>query len=247
MSGMFGKSLRGCSVILFFACLATTAHAQCRRGTSGFDEIGVVSNNPFLAERVTTSTTLAADGTKHVTTYLEFVARDSSGRVRIERVLQPLSPDPTEAEVAAVQRQIIICDAAAGTHTQIDTRNRTVKIIENSDPAPANLARHSWSAPFFPTPITKLPPNIQFEDLGWKTLEGVEAHGGRFTTPVRVDERWSSDDLAADILQVHSDPGKASETRIALTRVRRTEPESSLFAIPAGYSVSKVSTGVNRQ
>jgi hypothetical protein len=247
MSDMFGKSLRGCSAVVLFACLATSVHAQCSHRTIGFSEIGVVSNNPFLAERVTTSVTLAADGTKRVTTLMEYVARDSSGRVRVESLLQPLSPNATETEIAAIRRQIIICDAAAGTHTQIDTLFKTVKIIEDSDPAPANPARHSWSAPFFPTPASKLPSNIQFEDLGWKTIEGVEAHGGRFTTPVRVDERWSSDDLAADVLQVHSDPRKGSETRIALTRVRRTEPEPSLFAIPAGYSVSKVAAGVNRQ
>jgi len=196
---------------------------------------------------VTTSVTLAADGSKRVYTFMEYVARDSSGRVRIERLLQPLSPNATETEIAAIRRQIIICDAAAGTSIQMDTLFQTAKIIEDSDPTPANPVRHSWSAPFFPTPTTKLPPDTQFEDLGWKTMEGVEAHGGRFTTPVRVDERWSSDDLAAHVLEVHSDPGKGSETRIALTRVRRTEPEPSLFAIPAGYSVSKVAAGVNRQ
>lgn len=246
-SDMFGKSLKGCSVVLFFACVATSAHAQCSHRTIGINEIGIVSNNPFLAERVTTSVTLAADGTKHVTTYMEYVARDSSGRVRIERLSQPLSPTATEAEIAAIRRQIIICDAAAGVYTVIDTLFQTAKITEDPDPAPENMARHSWSAPFFPTPTRKLPPNIQFEDLGWKMIEGVEAHGGRLTTPVRVDERWSSDDLAADILQVHSDPGKGSETRIALTRVRRTEPDPLLFMIPNGYSVSKVAAGVNRE
>lgn len=247
MSDMFGKSLKGCWVVVFFACLATSAHAQCSHRTIGTSGIGIVSNNPFLAERVTTSVTLAADRTKRVNTFMEYVARDSSGRVRIERLLQPLSPNATETEIAAIRRQIIICDAAAGTSIQLDSLFQTAKITEDSDPAPTNPARHPYGSAYFPPPNAKMPPNSQFEDLGWKTIEGVEAHGGRLTTPVRVDERWSSEDLAADLLEVHSDPGKGSETRIALTRVRRTEPDPSLFLIPKGYSVSKVAAGVNRQ
>jgi hypothetical protein len=188
MSDLSGKSLKGCSVVLLFACLATTVHAQCSHRTTGINGIGIVSNNPLLAERVTTSVTLAADGTKQEATHLEYVARDSSGRVRIERLLQSLSPTATEAEIAAVRRLIIICDAAAGTQTQLDTLFQTAKIIEDSDPGPANPARFPYGSAYFPPPNAKMPPNSQFEDLGWKMMEGVEAHGGRFTTPVRIDE-----------------------------------------------------------
>jgi hypothetical protein len=116
---------------------------------------------------------------------------------------------------------------------------KTAEITEDPSSEPTNLARHAYSTPFFPTAAAKMPPDSRFEDLGYKNIEGVETHGGRFTTAVRVDERWSSDDLAADVLVVYTDPKTGIETRIALIHITRAEPDPSLFAIPEGFSATR--------
>jgi hypothetical protein len=75
-------------------------------------------------------------------------------------------------------------------------------------------------------------------------IEGVQAHGARHTevegddahAPVRIDERWLSDDLAATVLEVHTIPKLGSETRTVLTHLNRTEPDPSLFEVPPGYT-----------
>jgi hypothetical protein len=103
---------RCCAVIVFVWLVVSTAHAQGAGGSVAFSNIGTEEGKPFLAERVTTSMAIAADGSAPtVWTSKEYVARDSSGRVRIERLMQPVNPAATEAEIAAIRRVITISDA----------------------------------------------------------------------------------------------------------------------------------------
>jgi hypothetical protein len=237
-----------CIVIGLISIGAICLYGQSLRGTTAFSEIATVAGNPFTAERDTIQVGTDDRGKKtERTTIVEYVARDGSGRVRIDRPLQPLSPTATGDEIAASPHVIIIFDRAGGSQTQINTLNKTVAITEDPRPAPANQAHSAFSAPFLPKPGFKMPPNIEFEDLGQKTIEGVAVHGGRTTQlepgdppfPLRVDERWSSDDLAAVVLEEHLIWKTQVSTRIVLTHIRRVEPDPSLFVIPEGYSVTK--------
>lgn len=88
--------------------------------------------------------------------------------------------------------------------------------------------------------------NVNKEDLGTQIIEGVQATGTRvtFTIPAGqignerpieiVDERWFSKDLQAFVLTKHSDP-RSGETVYRLTDINRTEPDPSLFLVPADY------------
>jgi hypothetical protein len=214
-----------------------------------------MAGNPFVADRLTTSVETLADGTKRTHVNREFLARDSSGRIRIERIMSVLPVDATEEEIRAAERSVIICDSNAGTSIHIMSTVHTAEITEDPTPAPFPDVHHVWGSWYFPNAKTKpLPANLQFEDLGYQRIEGVLAHVGRWTTlgdpqgsggtiPIKVDERWSSEDLAAEVLEVHSDPTKGSETRIALNNLRRVEPDPSLFDIPEGYTIKKVPPG----
>jgi hypothetical protein len=94
--------------------------------------------------------------------------------------------------------------------------------------------------------------NVNKEDLGTQVIEGVTATGTRhtFTIPAEqignerpieiVDERWFSKDLQAFVMTRHSDP-RSGETVYRLTNISRTEPDHSLFEVPADY-VMKEST-----
>jgi len=92
--------------------------------------------------------------------------------------------------------------------------------------------------------------NTNKEDLGTQTIEGVSATGTRitFTIPAGqignerpieiVDERWYSKDLQAFVMTRHTDP-RSGETVYRLTDINRSEPDHSLFQVPADYEVKE--------
>jgi hypothetical protein len=88
------------------------------------------------------------------------------------------------------------------------------------------------------------------EDLGAQTIEGVNATGTRTTITIPagqigneraieiIDERWFSADLQTMVMTRHSDP-RSGETVYRLTNIARTEPDHSLFEVPADYTVNE--------
>jgi hypothetical protein len=68
---------------------------------------------------------------------------------------------------------------------------------------------------------------------------GTESDGDWNGKPVRITETWASDDLAATILEILSDPRKQTEAIVTLTKtnIKREEPAHSLFEIPPGYKI----------
>jgi hypothetical protein len=88
------------------------------------------------------------------------------------------------------------------------------------------------------------------EQLDKRTIEGVEAEGTRTTVTIPagevgneqpiviVSERWYSADLQTVILTRHSDP-RFGENTYRLSNISRSEPDSSLFQVPADYTVKE--------
>ncbi len=93
--------------------------------------------------------------------------------------------------------------------------------------------------------------NMQREDLGVESLNGVLATHTRNTLTIPqgqignnrdihvVNERWYSDDLQMLVKTVNSDP-RFGENTYEFTNISRDEPDSSLFQIPADYTVMEV-------
>jgi hypothetical protein len=91
---------------------------------------------------------------------------------------------------------------------------------------------------------------VNQEQLGTQTIEGVAAEGTRvtFTIPagkigndrpiVTVNERWYSPELQTVVLTKNSDP-RMGETTYRLTNIDRSEPDPSLFQVPADYTVDE--------
>ena len=85
-------------------------------------------------------------------------------------------------------------------------------------------------------------------DLGTQSVEGVSAVGTRTTFTIRagqigneraieiVDERWFSPDLQTTVMTRHTDP-RSGEVVYRLTNINRTEPDHSLFEMPADYTL----------
>jgi len=99
--------------------------------------------------------------------------------------------------------------------------------------------------------------NVNKEDLGTQTIEGVAATGTRmtFTIPAGqignegpiniVDERWFSKDLQTIVMTRHSDP-RSGETVYRLTNINRSEPDHSLFEVPSDYQIKEPSAPLMR-
>ena len=91
-------------------------------------------------------------------------------------------------------------------------------------------------------------PNTRKEDLAPQTIEGVPATGSRTTTVIPagqignaqeirvVSEQWFSDDLQVLVLTRHADP-RSGENIYRLRNIVRAEPDPSLFAPPADYTI----------
>lgn len=91
-------------------------------------------------------------------------------------------------------------------------------------------------------------PNTRQEDLAPQAIEGVMATGSRTTTVIPagqignaqeirvVSEQWFSDDLQVLVMTRHADP-RSGENLYRLRNIVRAEPDPSLFAPPADYTI----------
>ena len=86
------------------------------------------------------------------------------------------------------------------------------------------------------------------EPLGMRSFDGVEAEGTRTVTTIPagsignerdieiVYERWYSKDLQLIVYSKHTDP-RFGEQIYRLENINRSEPDRSLFTLPADYKV----------
>jgi hypothetical protein len=89
---------------------------------------------------------------------------------------------------------------------------------------------------------------VDTEDLGSQTMEGVPVKGVRMTHTIPagqigndgpitiVTEVWTSPDLKTVVYSKRSDPRMGEQT-FRLTNIVRTEPSPSLFTVPADFKI----------
>ena len=89
---------------------------------------------------------------------------------------------------------------------------------------------------------------VNTEDLGSQTMEGVMVTGTRTTKTIPagrignekpiniVIEVWTSPDLKTVVMSKRSDP-RTGEQTFRLTNIVRAEPDASLFTVPADFKV----------
>jgi len=248
-----------CASILAFLFSMPVASAQCTRATNGFMNVGVVPNNPFRAELVTNnegSLPFLASGS--LLQKPQLIARDSQGRVRIERVAGKYKMDSGPDQGQELDQHLIyVCDPVSQTLTQIDTLNRTARIT--------HFGHSIKLLPPTTTPATQSSicatkdrlvsiANSKSEDLGNQTILGLQAHGTRLIlTPsiappeghsvtTTIQDQWCSDDLDAIVLTSHSfvrDNKTFHKSETSLSKLERTEPDATLFQIPPDFTISE--------
>lgn len=231
---------------------AATSKAQCA-GMTGFMNIGTVEQNPFEAERKVTHPDSQTAFTRHFDLPAEKIARDSQGRVRIERVAGKYKMDTgPEAGMEVEQHLIMICDPANQTLTQIDSVHKTATILRRLEVIARPKASNLQAIPLC-AGVKRVLQGIssEIEDLGHRNVDGVDAQGWRVTrklaivsegqkpTGTFVEEEWCSDELAAVVLKDQHSGNSALKTVTTLLSVRRGEPDPGLFQIPPDYTVSE--------
>jgi hypothetical protein len=185
-----------------------------------------IAGAPFSATVVIKSEQPLADGSVATQVTQTIIARDSQGRIRNERHM--LMPEGTQGMPPLIS--VHVFDPAT-------------RISYFFNPA-TMLARKQLVPP--PRLDNATPGSTQ--DLGYTTLNGMQAKGTRTTRtvpgqvsgtgkPVTVtDEAWYSEDLHMNLMEEHTDVRGGKQT-VAILSIQRNEPAPSLFEVPAGYKV----------
>jgi hypothetical protein len=229
-------------------------------------ETRVTRGAPYSADAVSEFVQVLSDGNRIVRKTTTRLVRDSEGRTRRETIgangavenvviTDPVSGnnfvlDPANRSAMRGNGAFAVMAGARGgrgsantaiTVTQAGGATWTAtardSAVEVTDPAKIVAARGGRGE-----------GQTSREDLGEQTIEGVTATGSRTTTTIAagavgneqpimiVSEQWYSSELQMLILTKHNDP-RVGETIYRVTNIARSEPDQSLFQMPADYTV----------
>jgi hypothetical protein len=196
--------------------------------TVGVPNGKVVIGRPFSATEVRRTTQMLVDGTRIDASEADKYYRDHEGRIRIERK----------------DGSVMIQDPAQGAPDQIGANGAVLHSLpaRYDGGPPPTVTEHGGIAQLAP------PADVHEEDLGYQSINGLNARGSRTTTiipagqigndrPIEiVSEQWYSDDLQMNIKTVNSDP-RQGETTWQLTDIHQGPQNATLFQHPHPHSV----------
>jgi hypothetical protein len=194
-----------------------------------------VANAPFSATVKILSHQPLPDGTEHVVTSVDHVARTSSGVIYNERrALVPVGFKDEPRLLGA-----LIYDPNDRLSISLEPMSRLARERTLDHPPVAT------PGPTAPGP--KIPGTVE-TDLGTQDMNGVELRGLRRerTIPANLsgtgkpititDDYWYSPALSVYLIIRHDDP-RTGEQMVAVTDIDRHEPNGALFVVPEGYKV----------
>jgi hypothetical protein len=169
------------------------------------------------------------------------VARDRA--ILKERLEKQKAANGAEAGVS-VANEVVIKERASVNSSSVAMRGvatgAAIGALRAGFPMSMGNGMMSWSGD----------AEVNQEQLGTQTIEGVAAEGTRVTFTiaagkignerpiVTVNEQWYSQELQTIVLSKNSDP-RMGETTYRLTNIDRSEPDPSLFQVPADYTVEE--------
>jgi hypothetical protein len=222
-------------------------------GFEGMHSGKVVTGAPFSAVATSESVQTLADGS-HITRKTQTnLFRDGQGRFRKETTVQGFGPLAASGQPRTF---IILHDAVAGSAFVLEPDKKIARQLSNprahdhGDGAAKGNLRYKLYKKFGDTDS-----NVQTEDLGKQTMNGINVQGTRRTRTIPagqignekaltvVFERWYSPDLQMVVMSKHTDP-RFGQTTYNLTNIQQKEPDASLFAVPADYTVKQGDPGL---
>jgi hypothetical protein len=236
---------------------------------------GPIVDAPYSATITNESVQTLADGNRIVQTSTGSTARDSQGRTRHDTVLPAIGNlsaanaphlvfirDPvsqtsyTLNPMEKTAQKMPALPPVPGGATGVAGATVAMRVegsgapLQFPDAMPAIVAAPGPVAFFEKHPDTERQEQVQVdtEDLGSQTMEGVLVKGVRMTHTIPagqigndlpitiVTEVWTSPDLKTVVYSKRSDPRMGEQT-FRLTNIVRTEPSAALFSVPADFKI----------
>jgi hypothetical protein len=202
-----------------------------------------VKGMPYSIQMISEHSQTLASGT-HITQQprTEQRYRDSEGRTRTERSVFA----PRIFPAVEIPTIIEIHDPVAGYSYVLDTQNHVAHRSRLTVRTPPTGVRRA--IPPAATTSTRDGITTTREPLGTQVLEGVNVVGSRTTTVIDTGaqgndapitttmESWFSERLGQAVLTRLSDP-RNGESTTRLTNISLSEPDPTLFQIPADYQM----------
>lgn len=247
----FLRSLTALTVLLLATSAALPAQTMGSSNSAQVAPIGspVASHVPWTLTRTTTIVQTLANGTTITRTFTVKEARDSEGRTYSE-TQQTLHVRADGQPVDLVTYNVF--DPVARTRINWENRTKIANVTHMPDPKTIED----------PTQYTQVPdvdaarqpqaarPSRQVtrEDLGLRTIAGIEAKGTRTTSIIPTGEvgndqpltiareTWISTQYDVPLLTITNDPRMGKRTD-EVTEFQPGGPDPALFQIPEGYAV----------
>lgn len=240
-------------IVAASCCVSPHAQSQDEAGVSNRGMAWVVTGLPCTAEYLSTNTQTLSDGTHITSTQRSRAMRDSQGRVRTE-----IYPRSTAHRTTDEPDFAYILDPVAHHKVELSSRKKTALVTEEripvlrpSSPLPVeSQSPHPGSSQ--PSVPESSHPESTKEAIPGKTFNGLETAGTRTTLTFPVG--WEGNDqpirTTADVYisrSLHILVFSQSESVLSgngvteIMRLDRGEPDSSLFQIPDGYTVTESS------
>jgi hypothetical protein len=206
----------------------------------------LVTGAPYSAVSVIETTQTLADGTTINRKIQANAYRDSQGRMRREITLPAIGPLAASGQAKTF---IVIHDPVAGTSYELRPDQKTAVQLP-AHPGGKNKADGLQGK--FEAHVQQEIANgtLKKDDLGAQTISGLSTQGTRYTRvipagqigndkPITItNEVWYSPDLQIVVKITRSDP-RFGSTTYTVTNIQRQEQAASLFAVPAGYTVTQ--------
>ena len=225
----------------------------------------VVKDKPYAAETSTETVQTLGDGNRIVNRTASKIFRDSQGRTRREQTFGNVDPSNTGPH----EVKIFIDDPVSGASYVVDPGEKSVRLLqrtrkildeqnaEQGEVQPAGGRRimvkvldeeSANGMPHLALPKLDEKRAIVKEDLGKRTIEGVECTGTQQTItipagevgnerPIQiVTETWFAPAIDAVVQSSTNDP-RFGQTTYQLHNVQLGAPQHDLFTPPADYRI----------
>jgi hypothetical protein len=211
-----------------------------------------VTGAPFTASFSSQTTQALADGNQIQRTTTGSLARDSQGRTRRDMTLPAIGPWAAASGKPAPQ-MTFINDPVAGARYMLDANRKVANkmgVRDHSSGTHGADAKGTHGGAF----AAEREKETTTTSLGTQTINGVSAEGTRVTRTIPAGEignqkpivitveKWYSPDLQETVMIKRSDP-RMGDTVFQLTNVQRAEPATTLFQVPADYTVKQGGPG----
>jgi hypothetical protein len=206
-------------------------------------ESQLVKGKPYSADSTTDTMQTLADGNRIVRHSISKFSRDSVGRTRREQTfgnVDPANPGPHEVK-------IFIDDPVGNVAYVLDPQEKTsLKLVRSRKFLDEHQTGGGQVVSFLPS--AKEPRNVENQDLGTKTIDGVVCTGTQKTVTIPagqigneqaisiVTETWYAPSIDATVQSSTNDP-RFGLTVYQLHNVQVGEQPGALFETPADYKL----------